>query len=167
MGISIPRIFVEIENSKIQEFIESGRAKKRMLIVKDSGEIKLIEIGDQFKNIDGKIYVQEIYDDAYKWLIDLENGIIMRNSIIITPNGEYIFLKKGKRVYLFEAMGRIVVPLVKVGEKILSGRRIAAIFTGKREVRYLRSDSAGKIVYIAQIEIKPQRYLIVLIPRED
>ncbi|RLE50975.1 MAG: hypothetical protein DRJ21_01050, partial [Candidatus Methanomethylicota archaeon] len=121
----------------------------------------------QFKNIDGKIYVQEIYDDAYKWLIDLENGIIMRNSIIITPNGEYIFLKKGKRVYLFEAMGRIVVPLVKVGEKILSGRRIAAIFTGKREVRYLRSDSAGKIVYIAQIEIKPQRYLIVLIPRED
>ncbi|GEM_PF-717118 len=165
---SLPRIYVEVDEADVKRYIDnSGRALKRMAVVRDDGEVIFVDVGERLRiESKSKVYVQGIYDDAYAWLVDFETGIIRKNVIIVSPRGDIIRLNRGDKVYLIEATGRTVVPLVKLGEYVLEGRRLAAIFTGKREVRYLRSDVSGRIAYIAQVESKPHRYLIIMIPKE-
>jgi len=162
--LSIPRIFAEASEAEFKRIVSEGKAECRLLVVDGEG-FRVVDAGEDVGELRGEIYVQRIYDDAYKWLVDFETGIIIKSAVVLPPSGDLIVLHKGDRVYLIEALGRIVVPLVSVGEDVSPGRRLAAIFTGKRELRYLRSDVSGKVAYVSQIGDKPQRYIFILIPR--
>ncbi|MCS7386441.1 MAG: hypothetical protein DRJ18_00565 [Candidatus Methanomethylicota archaeon] len=162
--MSIPRIFAKASESEVKCAFSGGKAKHRLLVVSDEG-LRVLDVGDEVGELVGDVYIQRVYDDAYRWLVDFEAGVVLKSAVVLPLSGPPIFLHEGERVYLIEALGRIVVPLVRVGEVVSPGRRLAAIFTGKRELRYLRSDVSGRIAYVGQIDVKPQRYIFILIPR--
>lgn len=161
-----PRVFMRISLDELSGCVVDGVVKRRMLVLCD-GEFKVFDVGDVLSCFGDVFYVQEIYDDAYRWMVDLESGVVLRDCVILPFEGaDPIVLRRGDRVYLMEAVGRIVRSLVNPGDEVFVGMRIAAIFTGKREVRYLRSSVKGRVVYVAQVGDKPQRYLFVIVPFE-
>ncbi|MCS7384261.1 MAG: DUF2118 domain-containing protein [archaeon GB-1867-097] len=164
MLLKISRLFYRTSIDFIDDLIVNGKVTVRLL-VRRNNFISIHHPGDEFKFSGGTIYVQGVYDN-YLRLIDLEAGSIREDACIISDNMA-IFLYKGEKILLVEVSGRKVVPLVKLGEKISSGSKLAMIFTGKREVRYYRSDTSGIVFYYSQIDNKPEKYLFALSPHVE
>lgn len=159
-----PRIFMKISESEFSKYVCDGVVQRRLLIFRN-GEMRVFNVGDNLRYVGGDVYVQEVYDDAYRWLVDFESGVILRDCIILpSEDADPIILRRGDKVYLMEAVGRSVHSFVSPSDEVYIGMRVAAIFTGKREVRYLRSSVKGRVVYVAQIGDKPQRYIFIIIP---
>lgn len=162
----LSRVFVKISRNEVSSYVCNGVLARRLLLLR-GGNVEVLEVGEVLGEVSGEIFVQEVYDDAYKWMVDLESGIVLRDCIILPSKiCEPIVLRRGTRVYLLEAVGRIVRSFVEPGDEVYRGMKVAAIFTGKGEVRYLKSSVGGRVVYVAQVGSKPQRYLFIIAPSE-
>jgi len=154
----LPKIFIGIGESDYNLDVD------RSLLILEEDKVYIKKPFKQLylssKSI-GNVYVEEIYDDAYKYFLDIEQSAICRN--VCTVIGvKALFLNAGDPVVLREFIGKNIVPMVSVGEKVEKSTRLVAIFTGKREVRYGLSQTDGVVFYFTQIEYKPQKYLFVI-----
>jgi len=151
--LTIPRIFIKRNISDYENI-------RNFLIIKDD----YVEIASRTNNIAhlfNEIYVEEVYDDSYKYFLDFENNKLCRDVCVIVSNNA-LFLDTNAKISLREFIGRNIVPLVSVGEIVNKSSRLVAIFTGKRELRYGLSTCSGIVFYFTQTEYKPQKYLFVI-----
>ncbi|MEM2136355.1 MAG: DUF2118 domain-containing protein [Candidatus Methanomethylicia archaeon] len=149
----LPRVFIE------KELYENESHSYKHVLVFYDNKIMLTNFNSIKKG--GKILVEEIYDDAYKYFLDLENSIIC-NDVCIMIDDKALLLSRGDKVFIKEFVGKDVIPLVSIGEKVESYSRLVTIFTGKHELRYGISGVSGIIFYFTQTEYKPQKFLFVV-----
>lgn len=152
-SLNIPRIFVK-------RSVSDGENIRNFLIIKDD----YVEVASGRNNIAhlfDEIYVEEVYDDSYKYFLDFENNKLCMDVCVIVGNSA-LFLDTNAKISLREFVGKNIVPLVSVGEIVNKSSRLVAIFTGKRELRYGLSTCSGIVFYFTQVEYKPQKYLFVI-----
>ena len=152
----IPRIFIKMSNHNLD-------VDKNILVLEGNKvyirkSLNQLNLNSEFPN---NVYVEEIYDDAYKYFLNIEQSVICKDVCTVI-DGKALFLNVGDNVVLREFTGKNVVPMVSVGENVNKSTRLVAIFTGKREVRYGLSQADGVVFYFTQIEYKPQKYLFVI-----
>jgi len=152
----IPRIFIKKGNHNLD-------MDKNLLVLEENKVYirKLLNQPDLNLELLNNAYVEEIYDDAYKYFLNIEESVICKDVCTVI-DGKALFLNAGDHVVLREFTGKNIVPMVSVGENVNRSTRLVAIFTGKREVRYGLSQVDGIVFYFTQIEYKPQKYLFVI-----
>ncbi|MCS7097113.1 MAG: DUF2118 domain-containing protein [Candidatus Methanomethylicia archaeon] len=153
MVTATPKVFVRGHMNKY--------TKDKKILVFENDYAKIVSSDHVSDDMFNNIFIEEIYDDSYKYFLDLENGLILKDVCSVV-NDIVLFLNANTKVLLREFVGRSIVPIVSVGERVRKSSRLVMIFTGKREVRYGRSNASGIVFYFTQIEYKPQKYLFVI-----
>ncbi|MGC9009229.1 MAG: DUF2118 domain-containing protein [Sulfolobales archaeon] len=111
-----------------------------------------------------KCFLEYPYEDAYKYIIDLENQLI-KKSFIITPPGspEALYIPKNTKVNIIEISGVSVSLLVKEGDEIKRGDRVARILTSKGEIRSYKINTEGIVLYVTDLFGGSSERILILI----
>ena len=105
------------------------------------------------------------YEAAGDVILDRAGGRVRCGFLIMWEgSGEGLYIRAGAEAYIIEAVGRRIHSLVSEGDRVVRGSRVAYIYTGKGEVRVLRSDVEGVVVYISQeLGSKPEKLLFIVV----
>ncbi|MEN2999621.1 MAG: DUF2118 domain-containing protein [Acidilobaceae archaeon] len=98
-----------------------------------------------------------LYEEGWGRAISPEGRVL--RSFLIVRNREGVFVKEGSAVRLFEVRGSAMRLIAREGERVEEGEAIAQIASRKGELRSVRSDVRGLVVYIAWLPGKPERYV--------
>jgi len=111
-----------------------------------------------------KCYLEYPYEEAYKYIVDLENHSIKKSFIVIPPGSvEALYVPKNTRVNIIEISGVSVSLLVKEGDEVNIGDRVARILTSKGEVRSHRVNTEGLVLYVTDLFGGSSERILILI----
>ncbi len=110
-------------------------------------------------------FVEILYNLVPDTAVDLVEGKMVTDLVIVNPRKNIAMLiARGTNVYLFDAEGKRVYPLVDEGSTVRKGDRLFYVVTGKCEVRVVRSSVDGVVVYVGDIvPSSPPHYVMVIV----
>lgn len=116
-----------------------------------------------------KCLIEVPYEIAGELILDLVGSRITCDFLLMWEgSGEGLYVKGDTKAYILETTGHRIHSIVSEGEVVRSGSKIAYISTGKGEVRTVRADVEGVIVYIYQdLTSKPEKLLFIVVGGED
>jgi len=109
--------------------------------------------------------VEVPYEAAGDIILDRVGGRVRCGFLIMWEgSGDGLYVRGGSEAYILEAVGRRIHSLVSEGDEVVRGSRVAYIYTGKGEVRVLRSDVEGVVAYIShELGSKPEKLLFIVV----
>jgi len=97
-------------------------------------------------------FVEIVYEKVLGYIIDMELGKIVTDTAIYCPNRDVLlYIKADSDVKIIEAKGKRIYPLVSEGDRVSFGNKLFYIVTGKNEVRVIKSDVRGVVVFIGEV----------------
>ncbi|WP_423792357.1 DUF2118 domain-containing protein [Methanocaldococcus indicus] len=157
--MKFPELYVE--NPKKHE-------NKRVVIERDGKIIKFLDENEDYKG-DGKVLYKIIYDDFPNYI--LMNELLSDILLYYEVGGakQIIYLKKGTKLLEIMAEGYKVYPIVDFGCRILENHRLAAIQTGKGEIRFVNTPVTGLVIFLEEIPTKSGRenYKFYILPDKE
>ncbi|MCS7107084.1 MAG: DUF2118 domain-containing protein [Acidilobaceae archaeon] len=101
-----------------------------------------------------------LYEDGWERAISPEGKAL--KSFLVVRNKEGVFVKGGSALRLFEVKGSAMRLIAREGERVERGETIAQLVSRKGELRSVKSDTEGVVVYIAWLPGKPEKYVYVI-----
>uniref|UniRef100_A0A7C4BAV7 DUF2118 domain-containing protein n=1 Tax=Ignisphaera aggregans TaxID=334771 RepID=A0A7C4BAV7_9CREN len=100
----------------------------------------------------GRIFVEVIYERMPEMVIDVEEGVLKSDIVIHNPaTDQVLYVAKNSRVFLVEASGKGIYPLVTEGESVSSNKKIFYVVTNKFEVRAISAGVSGVVIYVGDV----------------
>ncbi len=113
-------------------------------------------------------FVEIVYEYLPKLAIDSEKGVTITKFAIYLPKSrQLLYVNAGTRVFIVEAFGRSVYPLVLEGEKVSEHDKIFYIVTNKFEIRAVRAEAKGIVVYVGDVLDQSENKMMAVIVGEE
>ncbi|MEM0026365.1 MAG: DUF2118 domain-containing protein [Ignisphaera sp.] len=101
---------------------------------------------------EGKQLVEVVYEALPELVIDLEKGVTKTDFAIYLPeHDQLLYVNAATRAFIIEASGKSVFPLVSEGRVVSEHEKIFYVVTSKFEVRVIRAEVRGVVVYIGDV----------------
>lgn len=123
--------------------------------------------------LDGKVgkhvFIELIYERVPEVALDLAEAKVVRDLVIYLPHKNFaVLVKGGTPVKVYRASGKRVYPHVSEGEVVDVGSRLFSVLTEKLEVRTLRSEGSGTVVYVGDVLRElPQTMIAVVVDSKN
>lgn len=109
------------------------------------------------------------YESGWSLVLDPSSSVTVKRFIVKLPaSGKSILVNRGVRVKLVEVRGLEVYIAAREGDYVRRGDVIAYVETGKGEIRKVKSEDEGLVIYIAWVpEGRHSRHVYVLAREDD
>ncbi|MEL9939791.1 MAG: DUF2118 domain-containing protein [Ignisphaera sp.] len=115
-----------------------------------------------------KQLVEIVYEALPELAIDVEKGIVKTSFAIYLPeNDQLLYVDTATKAFIIEASGKNVYPLVSEGKVVSEHEKIFYVVTNKFEVRVIRAEVRGIVVYIGDALDSETSKMILIIVGED
>ncbi|WP_456471597.1 DUF2118 family protein [Methanocaldococcus sp.] len=155
MGVRIPKLYVEGEESDEKVVIENG-----------GKVIRFLDKGESYEG-EGKVLGKVIYDDFPNYIL---MGEVKKDMLIVYEVGgvkKIIHIKKGTKLLEVPAEGYKVYPIVDHGCRILEGHRLAALQSRKGDIRFANTPVNGIVLFLREVPSKRENYVFYILPEEE
>ncbi len=104
-----------------------------------------------------------MYNNLVDIAIDIEKGVT-KTDIVVDPRRDKLMLVlRDTPLSIVEAQGKRVYPLFREGDKVSINDKLFYIVTGKYEVRVVRSNTNGVVLYVSEVVPRtPQTFIMVI-----
>ncbi|MEM4695447.1 MAG: DUF2118 domain-containing protein, partial [Ignisphaera sp.] len=88
-------------------------------------------------------------------------------AILIPKQNRVLHISKNTHIEIIEISGKHVYPLVDVGSNISRNSKLCYIVTKKYEVRSIKSDVDGIVIYVGEAFLGKEQTIYIIIVNED
>jgi len=112
-----------------------------------------------------RCFVEHPYEKAYEKTYDLEHEIVIKDHMIFPSRSlEGFLVNKGVKIKYLILEGLGIDVIITEGSFVKKQDKIAYIYTGKREIRTIRSLLEGFVLYITELYGEfPYKTLIIFL----
>jgi len=119
----------------------------------------------------GKTFVEVVYERIPELAIDIEEGVFKIDVAVHNPiTNQALYVPMKTKAFLVEASGRSIYSLVNEGENVSSDKKLFYVVTNKSEVRVIRAEISGVVVYVGDVIGKYEsvnKMLCIIVREED
>jgi hypothetical protein len=119
----------------------------------------------------GKSFVEVVYERIPELILDAERGTLKSDIAIYSPVvDQVLYVPSNTRVFLVEASGRSIYPLVSEGENVSNDRKLFYVVTNKFEVRVVRAGVSGVVIYVGDVVggfVIANKMLCIIVSEKD
>ncbi|MEM0371237.1 MAG: DUF2118 domain-containing protein [Ignisphaera sp.] len=113
-------------------------------------------------------YVEIVYEKVMGSVIDFyDKRIVCDIAILIPKQNRVLHISKNTHIEIIEISGKHVYPLVDVGSNISRNSKLCYIVTKKYEVRSIKSDVDGIVIYVGEAFLGKEQTIYIIIVNED
>ncbi len=116
-----------------------------------------------------RIFIEIVYEKLPEIALDFENNVFRMDVAVYVPSKDMVLIvKKGSKISILEAQGKMIIPLINSGESVENDAKIFYKITKKNETRTSRAETTGLVVYIGEVFMNElERMLAVIVGEKD
>ncbi|MEM1542304.1 MAG: DUF2118 domain-containing protein [Ignisphaera sp.] len=112
-------------------------------------------------------YIEIVYEKVMGSVIDFdEKRIVCDMAMLIPKHNKVLHVPKNTHIEIIEISGKRVHPLVDIGSNISRNSKLCYTVTKKYEVRSIKSDIDGVVIYVGEAFLDKEQTIYIIIAEE-